>query len=135
MHITLQRQKLMDDRTLGELLIDGQHYGWTLEDAVRDHKIPNETAIPAGVYELVVNWSNRFSRLLPLLRRVPNFEGVRIHGGNGPEDTEGCILVGEQRDDERIWQCAGAVSELTFRIRNASSSGKVFIEILNPEVP
>lgn len=131
MHITLHRLVMKDDRTLGELLIDGQHFAWTLEDAVRARKIPNETAIPFGVYELVVNWSQRFGKPLPLLLRVPNFEGVRFHGGNGPEDTEGCILVGAQQDDERIWDCAKTVSELTFRIRNATSIGKVFCEILN----
>lgn len=133
MHLTLQRQFLKDDRTLGELLLDGQHFAWTLEDAVRDRKIPNETAIPEGVYEVVVTYSNRFKKPLPLLLKVPNFEGVRFHGGNGPDDTEGCILIGEQRDEERIWKCAGVVSGLTFRVRNAMTMGKVFCEVLNPE--
>lgn len=129
MLLTLQRQSLKDDRTMGELLIDGQHFAWTLEDAVRDRKIPNETAIPAGRYEVVVTWSNRFGKPLPLLLKVPNFEGVRFHGGNGPEDTEGCILIGEEHDDERIWKCAGVVSGLTFRVRNAATRGKVWVEV------
>lgn len=132
MHITVQRETLKDDRTLGSIAIDGMHFAWTLEDAVRDRKIPNETAIPAGVYEVVVNYSNRFARQLPMLLNVPGFTFIRIHGGNGPENTEGCILVGRERDDERIWNCSGAVSELTFRIRNATTTGKVFAEVLNP---
>jgi hypothetical protein len=132
MHLTVQRQSLKDDRTLGELLVDGQHFCWTLEDAVRDRKVPNETAIPAGVYEVVVNWSNRFGKMLPMLMNVPNFTAVRFHGGNGPDDTEGCILVGAEHDEERIWNCATASSMLTFQIRNACSSGKVFVEVLNP---
>jgi hypothetical protein len=132
MHVTVQRETLKDDRTLGSLSIDGQHFAWTLEDAVRDRKIPNETAIPAGVYEVVVNYSNRFARQLPMLLNVPGFTFIRIHGGNGPDNTEGCILVGRERDDERIWNCSGAVSELTFRIRNATTTGKVFAEVLDP---
>jgi hypothetical protein len=132
MHITVQRQFLKDDRTLGELLVDGQHYCWTLEDAVRTRKIPNETAIPTGMYEVVVNWSQRFGKPLPMLLNVPNFTAVRFHGGNGPADTEGCILVGAEHDEERIWNCAVASSMLTFRIRNACSSGKVFVEVSNP---
>jgi hypothetical protein len=79
MHITVQREALKDDRTLGELLIDGQHFCWTLEDAVRDRKIQNETAIPAGVYEAVVTWSNRFGKPLPMLLNVPNFTAIRFH--------------------------------------------------------
>lgn len=132
MHITVQRRDLKDDRTLGELLIDDKHFAWTLEDAVREVKIPNETAIPAGVYEVIVNFSARFSRPLPLLMGVPDFTAIRMHAGNGPENTEGCILLGLEHDEERIWNCSGAVSELTFRIRNATTTGKVFVEVLNP---
>jgi len=133
MHITVQRETLKDDRTLGSLAINGVHFAWTLEDAVRPVKIQNHTAIPPGVYEVVVNYSNRFGRQLPMLLNVPDFTFIRIHGGNGPENTEGCILVGKERDDERIWNCSGAVSELTFRIRNATTTGKVFAEVFNPE--
>ena len=129
MNLLLERQSLKDDRTLGQLWIDGEHFAWTLDDAVRDRKIPNQTAIPSGRYEVVVTFSERFKKPLPLLLKVPNFEGVRFHGGNGPDDTEGCILIGEQRDEERIWKCAGVVSGLTFRIRNAATKGKVWCEV------
>ncbi len=52
-----------------------------------------ETAIPTGKYEIVLSMSNRFKKLLPELLNVPNFTGVRMHGGNTSDDTEGCIIL------------------------------------------
>ena len=82
--------------TLGELFINGKRFSYTLEDVVRGkgQKVFGATAIPAGTYPMVLNISNRFKKLMPLLIGVPGFEGVRIHGGNSHKDTLGCILVG-----------------------------------------
>ena len=82
------------DATTGELYVDGKFVCYTLEDAIRKEKIKGVTAIPAGTYDVIINMSTRFKRLMPLLLNVPDFEGVRIHPGNTAEDTEGCIRVG-----------------------------------------
>jgi hypothetical protein len=55
-------------------------------------KIPGQTAISCGRYELVLNMSQRFGRILPEVLNVPNFSGVRLHGGNTTANTEGCCL-------------------------------------------
>ena len=92
--LTLYRKWYTDKSTIGELVYKNERIMYTLEDVVREHKIWGETAIPAGVYEIEVTHSPRFKKPLPLIKRVEGFKGVRIHSGNYPEDTEGCLLVG-----------------------------------------
>jgi hypothetical protein len=95
MIISIQRFEFGDKYTIGKLYLDGVFECYTLEDKVREIKIPKETAIPAGSYKVIIDHSNRFGRDLPHILDVPDFEGVRIHSGNTDKDTEGCILVGK----------------------------------------
>ena len=89
----------------------------TLEPTWRDYehgayKVKGRSAIPEGRYAIVISWSPKFKAWLPILLGGPEFnrkwQGIRIHAGNCSEDTEGCILVGKNREvgkvlDSRIW--------------------------------
>jgi hypothetical protein len=121
MLITIKRLYKTDNSTIGELLIDGVFECFTLEDKERDIKIKGETAIPKGTYKIIINESNRFKRLLPLLIDVPNFEGVRIHSGNSNHDTEGCILVGQTRNKNYIGQSRKAFEKLFAKMQKAKT--------------
>ena len=100
MKIEVTREPSANGCTIGTMTLDGVFECYTLEDVVREEKIYGETAVPAGTYTVVVSYSPRFKRDLPILVSVPGFEGVRIHIGNTAADTHGCILVGRTRDIE-----------------------------------
>ena len=119
MQITIKRLHKTDTSTIGELLVDGLFECYTLEDIERPVKIKAETAIPRGTYKVIINQSNRFKRLMPLLLNVPNFEGVRIHAGNTNHDTEGCILVGRTRSKDFIGQSRKAYEKLFKKMQAA----------------
>lgn len=132
MDIKVLRKELSARSTIGELHIDGQFECFTLEDAVRPVKIKGVTAIPAGTYEVVINFSQRFQRQLPLLLNVPNFDGVRIHAGNTDADTEGRLLVGKTKSADFIGSSRAAFDVLFAKVEKAAAREKVFIEFVQP---
>ena len=59
-----------------------------------------EFIIPAGTYPIVVTWSPKFKRMLPLVNKVPRRSGIRVHRGTKPEHSRGCILVSAAMEQE-----------------------------------
>lgn len=106
MKLELKRIARRPSYTIGQLYVDGIYLCDTIEDTdrgltkdmsleeIQKIKVKSETAIPSGTYQVILNMSARFKRLLPLLIGVPGYEGIRIHPGNTEKDTEGCILPG-----------------------------------------
>lgn len=135
MFLQLKRKHLLEDCTIGMLLIEGIFECFTLEDVVRSGpKISTKTAIPEGEYSVIVNESPKFRKRLPRLERVPGFTGILIHGGNTAEDTSGCILVGQQVSGNRI--VAGtstpAIQKLLLKLEFAQSENDpITIQITN----
>jgi hypothetical protein len=129
MELGVKRTDFSDASTIGELSVNGQFECYTLEDKVRPAKIAGKTAIPPGRYELIISFSQRFQRPLPLLLNVPNFEGIRIHSGNTAANTEGCILVGETKSANFVGQSRVAFDRLFEKLKGASETEKIFVEI------
>lgn len=142
MQITLNRTKKLDKRTLGELLIEGKKFCDTLEDKSRftwsgnsliGTKIFGETAIPTGTYEIVMAYSSRFKRKLPLLLDVKLYSGILIHGGNTEADTQGCILLGNATKDNTIYgaKTLAILDKFVKRVETALIKEKVYITIVD----
>jgi hypothetical protein len=142
MTIYMSRDDCTDQRTLGTMTFDDGFVCQTLEDPVREGpKVYGDTAIPGGTYRVTITRSKRFSKMLPLLHRVPGFGGVRLHSGNNTDDTSGCILVGMSRDAEadsdglQIRDSRNAMNEVQPRISVAlTASDEVWLDIVTPRV-
>lgn len=139
MDIRVNREWFTSKSTEGSMYVDSEFECYTLEDVDRGleiggKKVYGSTAIPKGRYEVVITMSNRFKRELPLIKDVPQFTGVRIHPGNTPEDTDGCILVGDVNrghKDDFIGNSRAAFNRLFAKIKAAIDSGdKVYITIV-----
>lgn len=138
MELTLNRKPTVKDTTLGKMYVDGVFACYTLEDAVREVKIQDRTAIPKGRYQVVMESSPRFGPDTMTLLEVPGFSYIRIHGGNDDSDSRGCILVGDRIVDDPAGDggdiAAGtsqpALRRLKDRVKAALNRGeRVFIEI------
>ena len=123
-------EKVIDEYSTGTA---ERYFCDTLEPTWRDYehgayKVKGRSAIPEGRYAVVISYSPKFKAWLPILLGGPEFnrkwQGIRIHAGNCSEDTEGCILVGKNREvgkvlDSRIW-----VHRLKQKIVEAKEKGE-----------
>jgi len=110
MELFVQRISSGDEATLGILHdvtdpANRKFECYILEDQYNEPKIPGETRIPAGRYQIklrteggmTVRYGKRFSwhRGMLWLQNVPGFTFIYIHVGNKDDDSEGCLLVGD----------------------------------------
>lgn len=127
LELKLKREESEDSFTLGAIKIDDQLFCYTVEDVERDlkdlngdgdfndkgeGKVYGETAIKKGRYRVIVTWSPKYKRLMPLLVNVEGFEGIRIHSGNKAEDSHGCIIIGLTRTKNGVGRSRDACRAL-----------------------
>ena len=96
MNLLLRRTEYGTNYTVGKLFVSDVYECFTLEDVVRAPgvKVQNATAIPAGTYNVIIDYSPHFGKSLPHIMDVPQFSEIRIHWGNTDLNTDGCLLVG-----------------------------------------
>ncbi len=97
-----------DEATLGTLFDvtdDPEFLCYVLEDQFNEPKIPGETRIPTGRYQIKLRneggMIKRYKKRFPWhkgmlwLQDVPGFNWVYMHVGNKDDDTDGCLLLGD----------------------------------------
>ena len=114
MRLTLMRIANKPTYCIGKLYIDGVYFCDVLEDTDRglkdemsdeeilSKKVKGETAIPTGIYPITLTYSPKYKKTMPLVNNVKGYSGIRIHSGNTHKDTEGCLLVGKNKEVGKV---------------------------------
>ena len=150
--LKLERAYKKSGYTIGNLYVNGGFFCNTLEDTDRGlnskmsaleiagRKIPGQTAIPTGKYDITLNVvSPKFSKRpaynfcngkVPRLLNVPGFDGICAHAGSYPKDTEGCLLVGKNTIKGMLTDSMATFKALYAELDKANKRGdKITIEI------
>lgn len=136
--ILIKRIAKRDSYTIGHVFLNGEYFCDSAEDTDRglssemslteilEKKVKSKTAIPTGSYQVTLNVvSPRFSKStkydfcsgkLPRLLNVPGYDGVLIHIGNTPQDTDGCILLGKNNVKGQVVESTSTFKEFYNRI-------------------
>ena len=124
MKLKVIREIKTEVSTIGRLFVNDKFFCYTLEDKdrglkqtdsllfINTKKIFGLTAIPSGNYELIVNLSPKFKRMLPRILNIKGFDGVLMHRGNTANDSLGCIILGYQKGDNAIFDSTKAENDL-----------------------
>ena len=142
MELRLERKYRNNNYCIDKLYINGKYFSDALEDPergltdtmsreeIKKIKIKGNTCIPYGTYNITITYSPRFKKNLPLLNNVKGFDGIRIHSGNKPQDTEGCLLPGFNKVKGQVIDSRVTTDKLIAQIQQALNKGeKVTITI------
>ena len=113
MELRVQRFSSDSESTIGLMFVNDVFECFTLEDQFSYVKTTGETRIPAGVYTVAFRevdspLTDKYRLQYPWfeyhlqLHNVPGFENVYIHVGNSDKNTDGCILVGNTCNSNKV---------------------------------
>jgi hypothetical protein len=141
MELTVIRKEFYDDRVVGELYTNDKFFSYTLEDTDRDltnqdsvtklksTKIAKRTAIPYGRYRVILSYSIKLKRYLPLILDVPQWRGIRLHAGADPTYSSGCVLLGLERKGNSLYKIKAAEQALVKLLNSINMTEAIYITI------
>lgn len=93
----LVRDSFSSSSTDGVLFVDSRPFCNTLEPSVgKKVKYGKGCCVAPGIYSIDFHYSPKFGKYMLTLCGVRGRSSILIHSGNTPDDTVGCILVGER---------------------------------------
>ena len=142
MELRLERKYRSSKYCIDKLYINGKYFSDALEDPdrgltdsmsleeIKKIKVKGNTCIPYGTYNVTITYSPKFKRTLPLINKVKGFEGIRVHNGNTPQDSSGCVLLGFNKIKGQVIDSKVTVNKFIDIVQKALNKGeKVTIEI------
>ena len=142
MELKLIRKYRKTDYTIGILYINNKYFCEILEDTdrglkdsmsleeIKKIKIKDQTCIPYGKYQILMTYSPKYKKIMPLVNNVKGFEGIRIHSGNTNKDTSGCLLPGFNKIKGQVINSRETFNKLYSLIQTAiNNKENVTIEI------
>ena len=112
--LTLTRVAEGSSGTFGVLIDEGIPFALTLEPPWKNNE-KNISCIPMGEYECADTNSVKFGYTFEV-KDVPGRSHILFHTGNYTHNTKGCILVGEQFEDDCIHASAKGYKEFMSRL-------------------
>jgi len=103
-NLLIIRDTFTDKSTIGTLYINGESFCDTLENPWLDNQ-RNISCIPEGQYKVRLRLARESATrdyLHLLVQDVPNRDFILLHIGNYPSQTQGCILVGNGREQDIV---------------------------------
>lgn len=140
MQIMLTRNWKKPDYTIGRIFINNAFFCNSMEDTdrglrqdmpldeIKRLKVYGKTAIPTGTYTIMMTYSPKYKKKMPQVMKVPGFEGIRIHPGNGPEDTLGCILPGDNKVKGRVINSTIRFNQFVSMLEGAGGTARLVIQ-------
>lgn len=150
MKLVVKRTYRGPNYTIGHLYINDKYFCDTIEDTDRGLtqnmskvdiakiKVKGQTCIPYGTYIVTMNvvsakYSN-FSKYpyasfvngkMPRILNVPGFDGILIHPGSTQLDTDGCLVVGENKVKGKVINSQATWRKLCLLLLEASKKREV----------
>ena len=136
MNLKVYRYSTQSKSILSVLTVDGKFYGHILEPVGKE--------IPLGTYDLgyrkedtplTMNYRERydFFEYHIEIKNVPGRTGIYIHVGNFAEDSDGCLLIGSNANNNVTNRGKVSNSIITYESLYYDFKGKGKITIINLE--